>query len=55
MHREKTKIEEKPPGPGSYESLPHEHINSRGAVWAKDKVKRFKKEKEVDIGPGKYL
>ena len=29
-------------------------INSKGTVWAKDKVKRFKLEQLNNIGPGKY-
>lgn len=54
MERVKKTKEDSTPGPASYASLPKEHINSRGTVWAKDKIKRFKKDPLVNMGPGKY-
>jgi hypothetical protein len=53
LEREKTQ-QEKQPGPGSYDGKKQAFINSKGTVWAKDKVRRFVKVEKGAIGPGQY-
>jgi len=53
LEREKGQGEAQP-GPGTYENRKHEHINSKGTVWTKDRVERFRKLQKSQIGPGKY-
>ena len=55
IEKERTNKEESLPGPGHYEERKKKKINSKGTVWAKDKIRRFKLENSNDVGPGQYI
>ena len=41
-------------GPAHYNPKKKYALNSTSTAWGKDKVRRFSKDKQSDLGPGKY-
>ncbi len=52
--KEIIKLYEAEPGPGNYEIGLREKIISKGTVWGKDKIKRFRDDILDNTGPGAY-
>lgn len=41
-------------GPAFYNPAKTMHVNSTGAVWGKDRTKRFIMNRSIPLGPGQY-
>ena len=52
--REEEIPDEQKGGPAGYNPNKTFHVNSTGAVWGKDKTKRFVMDRKIPLGPGQY-